>query len=93
MLTERLVGFEGKHVLHGWRATFSTIMNERALAQNEAGDRAVIDLMLAHQSSGVEAKYNRAAYMPRPRQLAQDWADMMVTGLAEPEAFLDMPRR
>jgi hypothetical protein len=89
----RLQGFEGKHVPHGWRATFSTIMNERALAQKEPGDRAIIDLMLAHQSNSVEAKYNRAAYMPRRRQLAQDWADMLLDGLASPDTFLDLPRR
>lgn len=89
----RLQGFEGKHVPHGWRATFSTIMNERALAQKEPGDRAIIDLMLAHQSNSVEAKYNRAAYMPRRRELAQDWADMLLKGFAPPEDFLDLPRR
>jgi integrase len=89
----RLQGFEGKHVPHGWRATFSTIMNERALAQKEPGDRAIIDLMLAHQSNSVEAKYNRAAYMPRRRQLAQDWADMLLKGLGSPDTFLDLPRR
>ena len=89
----RILGFEGRHVPHGWRATFSTIMNERALAQKQPGDRAIIDLMLAHQSGSVEARYNRAAYMPRRRQLAQDWADMLLEGLEPPEAFLSLPRR
>lgn len=89
----RILGFEGRHVPHGWRATFSTIMNERALAQKEPGDRAIIDLMLAHQSNSVEAKYNRAAYMPRRRQLAQDWADMLLKGFASPDTFLGLPRR
>ena len=45
------------------------------------GDRAVIDLMLAHQPVGVEAHYNRAAYMTRRRQLAQEWADLLLQGV------------
>ena len=36
-------GYHRRHVPHGWRATFSTLMNER-----HRGDRQVIDLMLAH---------------------------------------------
>ena len=66
------------HVTHGWRSTFSTIMNEPAAVENRVGDRAIINLMLAHIPSGVKAAYNRAAYMPRRRELAQEWADMLV---------------
>lgn len=83
----REAGFSGEHVPHGWRATFSTVMNERAI-EDRPGDRAVIDLMLAHIPKGVEAAYNRAAYMARRRQIAQEWADMLVDGLASPEALL-----
>ena len=36
-------GYHHRHVPHGWRSTFSTLMNERFPA-----DRAIIDLMLAH---------------------------------------------
>jgi integrase len=36
-LYNRLVTHE-RHVAHGWRSTFSTIMNERAQAQGMAGD-------------------------------------------------------
>lgn len=89
----RVQAFSGRHVPHGWRATFSTIMNERAIAQDRPGDRAIIDLMLAHQPEGVEARYNRAAYMPRRRQLAQDWADMLMEGVAPPKSLLHLPRR
>ena len=50
-------------VPHGWRATFSTVMNERHPA-----DRAVIDLMLAHVSKDqVERAYKRATHMVRRR--------------------------
>ncbi|MBB4618027.1 phage integrase central domain-containing protein [Sphingomonas abaci] len=89
----REAGFSGVHVPHGWRSTFSTVMNERALHEGRAGDRAIIDLMLAHVPSGVEAAYNRAAYMPRRRELAQEWADLLSEGLVDPAALLNGPRQ
>ncbi len=57
------------------------------------GDRAIIDLMLAHVPSGVEATYNRAAYMPRRRDLAEEWATMLVGDLPPAASLLDGPRR
>ncbi len=70
-------GYAGQHVPHGWRATFSTVMNE-AFPE----DRAVIDLMLAHlPKDRVEAAYNRAVRLPRRRELAQLWADMLLVGM------------
>lgn len=81
-------GYRGRHVPHGWRATFSTIMNERAAEAGRAEDRAIIDLMLAHMPGGVEAAYNRAAYMPRRRELAQEWADLLLAGRPPPESLL-----
>lgn len=80
--------FRERHVPHGWRSTFSTIMNERASDLDRPGDRAIIDLMLAHKPSGVEAHYNRAAYMARRRELAQEWADLLTEGMAPPETLL-----
>lgn len=77
----------GGHVPHGWRATFSTVMNERAGHAGRDGDRAVIDLMLAHVKGDVEAAYNRAAYMPRRRELAQDWADLLMEGAPPPDTL------
>lgn len=89
----RVPGFGGRHVPHGWRASFSTIMNQRALDQDRPGDRAVIDLMLAHKPAGVESRYNRAAYMDRRRQIAQEWADLLLKGFAPPDVLLSGPRR
>ena len=72
-------GYRHKHVPHGWRAAFSTIMNERE--DRREGDRAVIDMMLAHvPKEKVEAAYNRAAHSSRRRELAQEWADMLLEG-------------
>ncbi|TMJ13368.1 MAG: DUF4102 domain-containing protein [Alphaproteobacteria bacterium] len=75
-------GYHGRHVPHGWRAAFSTVMNERAERAGRPGDRAVIDLMLAHvPANKVEGVYNRAAYMDRRREIAQEWADLLTEGL------------
>lgn len=86
-------GFSGVHVTHGWRSSFSTIMNELVKERGHDADRAVIDLMLAHVPLGVEADYNRAAYMPRWRALAQEWADMLMQDLNAPDRLLDGPSR
>jgi hypothetical protein len=69
-------------------------MNERAIEQNRPADRAIIDLMLAHvPKDKVESAYNRASYMPRRRELAQEWADLISEGLAPVESLLAVPRR
>lgn len=82
-------GYAGQHVPHGWRPTFSTVMNERHPA-----DRAVIDLMLAHvPKDAVERAYNRAAHAARRRALAQAWGDLLMEGLPEAAALLALPRR
>ncbi|MDE8651089.1 tyrosine-type recombinase/integrase [Novosphingobium album (ex Liu et al. 2023)] len=84
----RDAGFTNLHVPHGWRSSFSTIMNERAAIDERDRDRAIIDLMLAHAQAGVEPIYNRAAYMPRRREIAQEWADLLMKGLPGPETLL-----
>ncbi|OJU16265.1 MULTISPECIES: integrase arm-type DNA-binding domain-containing protein [unclassified Sphingomonas] len=86
------VGYHGHHVPHGFRAAFSTIMNEWAERHGKAHDRSVIDLMLAHvPKEKVEGAYNRAAYMPRRRELAIIWADMLSEGLPPPDVLVGRP--
>ncbi|MET4133386.1 integrase [Porphyrobacter sp. MBR-155] len=94
-------GYKGKHVPHGWRSSFSTIMNEQA--ERELGadvrllaDRLIIDLMLAHTPAGMSAtelRYNRARYMERRRELAQRWANMIMEDALPANEILDSPRR
>ncbi len=87
-------GYHGRHVPHGFRAAFSTIMNEWAKTHGRADDREVIDLMLAHvPANKIEGAYNRAAYLPRRRELAQVWAKMLCQGLIAPEELLPLPAR
>jgi integrase len=85
-----------EHVPHGWRACFSTILNEQY-----PGDARVIDAMLAHMTKGgVEGRYNRSVHTARMRALHQEWADMLLegapsawtlAGLAEPAALAGEP--
>lgn len=87
-------GYHGHHVPHGFRAAFSTIMNEWAEREGKGHDRKIIDLMLAHvPKEKVESAYNRAGYMPRRRELAQIWADMLSDGLPSPLVLVDRPSK
>lgn len=66
-------GFRGRHVPHGWRASFSTIMNERRPA-----DRSAIDLALAHTPKDkVEAAYNRAEMLELRHELLEEWGQLL----------------
>lgn len=87
-------GYHGHHVPHGFRAAFSTIMNDWAERSGKDHDRKVIDLMLAHVPKGkVEGAYNRAAYMPRRREIAQAWANLLTEGLPPPVVLTERPAR
>lgn len=94
-------GWKGRHVPHGWRSSFSTIMNGRAErlypgADRLVIDRLIIDLMLAHLPAGMSAtefRYNRQAYMERRRELAEDWATLILDGSDPATSLLEGPRR
>ena len=94
-------GYKGRHCPHGWRSSFSTIMNESISAdlktdEAKAFNRLVIDLMLAHLPKGVsetERIYNRAAYLERRREIATEWAGFLLDGLDRAETLLDGSRR
>ena len=67
-------GYRGRHVPHGWRASFSTILNE------EMGEdyRFAIDAALGHSGKGkVEAAYNRAQLLDRRREVFDRWGAML----------------
>jgi hypothetical protein len=69
-------------------------MNEKAERAGRSSDRAVIDLMLAHiPTNKVEGAYNRAPYMDRRREIAQEWADLLMQELAPAADLLLGPRR
>lgn len=72
---ERL-GFSGKNtkngsaVIHGFRATASTILNESGLFSPDAIERQLSHL----ERNQVRAAYNRAAYLEERRAMVQWWA-------------------
>jgi integrase len=94
-------GWKGKHVPHGWRSSFSTIMNSRIErlfpgADRLQIDRLIIDLMLAHRPTGMSAtefRYHRSAYMERRRELAEDWSVLILDGAEPLSVVSDGPRR
>jgi len=68
--------YRERHVPHGWRSTFSTIMNDRYPKHSK-----VIDMMPAHvPKDKVESAYNWAQYMTHRRRFAQEWADLLLEG-------------
>lgn len=82
-----------KHCTHGWRTSFSTLMNEWRRREGRPDDREVINLMLAHVvEDKVEGAYNRAAHMDRRRELAQIWADMLMEDLPSAADLLEGKR-
>lgn len=82
-------GYHGRHVPHGWRACFSSVMNERRPA-----DRHVIDLMLAHVGKDkVEAAYNRAQHLVRREKIAQEWADLLLAGFPSPRDLIGLRKK
>lgn len=82
-------GYAGRHVPHGFRSSFSSIMNER-----RPKDRYVIDLMLAHVSKDkIEAAYNRAVYIETRKEIAQEWADLLMDGAKLPSELMFQKKR
>ncbi len=70
-------GFAGRHVPHGWRASFSTILNEQFPLE-----RGAIDMALAHvpaDRSKVERAYNRSEMLKQRRSLFDRWGAMLNT--------------
>ena len=67
-------GYAGRHVPHGWRASFSTILNE------DMGPewRFDIDAALGHAGKGkVEAAYNRSVQLDRRRMVMDRWGALL----------------
>ena len=76
-LLERALAPTGlKHVPHGWRSTFSTILNEA-----DPLNFRIIDVALAHKAFGdVEALYNKAEFLEQRRRLSEHWSSLLLDG-------------
>lgn len=73
LMALRRMGYQaGEITIHGFRATFSTTMNE--LGYNPD----VIERALAHvPGDKIRAAYHRAQYLDERRVLLQSWADLV----------------
>lgn len=66
-------GYGGRHVPHGWRASFSTILNEMMKTESD-----IIEIALAHtRKDKVKAAYDRAEHMARRRVLFDRWGEVI----------------
>ena len=90
------LGLRKRHVPHGWRSTFATVMNEFAIENGGPRDPLILDLMLAHIPTGLsssEMRYNRAGFIKRRRQLAIIWAEMLLDGACATDEIVQGRRR
>lgn len=73
----RRMGFSKEEMtIHGFRAMFSTILNEKKLEWGFDGD--IIEAQLAHkEQNAVRGAYNHASYMAQRRAMLQKWADYL----------------
>lgn len=82
-------GYHSRHVPHGWRAAFPSIMNER-----RPQDRHIIDMMLAHVAKDrVEGAYNRAQHLVLRARIGQERADLLLDGRPAAGDLLGLRRR
>jgi integrase len=69
------MGFAGRHVPHGFRASFMTLVEEQNLVLNRTEHKAA-SAQLAHKvGEEAELGYERAEFAMQRRALMQRWAD------------------
>jgi integrase len=83
-----------RHVVHGWRASFSTTMNTTPIDGLSAEKKDVIEAALAHfNKDRTAAAYNRADYLDDRRLVMRRWADMMMQHATPAVSLLNKPKR
>ena len=66
------MGYHSRATPHGFRATASTILNEKGFNKDH------IERQLAHgERDEIRASYNHAGYLPERHKLMQWWADFL----------------
>ena len=72
------MGYHSRATVHGFRATASTILNEKGFRPD------VIERQLAHgDRNKVRASYNHAQYLSERREMMQWWADYITSHIHE----------
>jgi integrase len=82
------LGYQGVHCAHGFRSSFATIMTRR-----HPGDGEAIEAALAHGIPGVRGRYVREVFLERRRELADEWADLILAGAPDADSLLLGRRR
>jgi integrase len=80
-------GYHGRHCAHGFRAAFSSIMNQRHPADHDA-----IEAQLAHVVPGVRGAYLRAPFKERRAELLAEWDSLLMAGAKDARSLLLGPR-
>jgi integrase len=81
-------GYHHRHVPHGFRAAFSSVMNELHPDAHDA-----IEAALAHAVPGTRGAYLRAPFLARRREIACEWATLLLDGGMAAEELVTGPRR
>lgn len=81
-------GYHHRHCPHGFRAAFSSVMNDR-----HPGEHDAIEACLAHAIGGVRGAYLRSTFDARRRALHEEWATLILDGAPSAADLLRGPRR
>jgi integrase len=87
VLMSRVIGHRGLHCAHGFRSSFSSIMNEKHPEDSDA-----IEAQLAHKVRGVRGAYMRAPFLERRIELLGEWAGLLMAGAKDGHSLLLGPR-
>jgi integrase len=79
----REAGYRDRHVPHGFRAAFASIMTKRHPGEHEA-----IEAVLAHEVPGVRGRYMREDFLERRRELMAEWAGLLMDGAPDAKTLL-----
>jgi integrase len=77
------LGFQDVHCPQGFRSSFATIMTKRHPA-----DREAIEAQLAHGVPGTRGRYMRETFVERRRELAEEWASLILDGAPSADELL-----
>ena len=76
-------GYRGRHSVHGFRASFASIMTGRHPADHDA-----IEATLAHTVPGVRGRYMRETFLERRRELLTEWTELLLEGSPDTPTLL-----
>jgi integrase len=81
-------GYHQRHCPHGFRASFSSIMNELYPSDADANE-----VCLAHAVGGVRGRYLRSDFNGRRRELFEAWSRIVLKDLPSAAHLREGPRR